>query len=809
VGLKTCISKSDPGKTRSQALPDKLKVVLPVVLLLSLVIPVRVATAAPLRAAGRLLVQPKTQLAETELDARLTSRGARQMGRLHRSNVRVVQVRETDLTAVLDNLRSDPEIEFAEPDYIAKSAFVPNDPRVQSGDAWHLERMQATGGWEYTVGGSNVVVAVLDSGVSAAHPDLTGRLLAGYDFVNGDADHADDFGHGTAVTGAIVASGNNGVGSAGVAFGCRVLPIKVMGPTGYAYYSAIAEGIRYAVDQGARVINISIAGDLPSATLQSAIDYAWSRNVVVVAAAGNTGNSIPQYPAACARVLAIGATESTDLPAGFSSYGSQVRLTAPGVNIWTTQRSADAPFGTWRGTSFASPLAAGAAALLLSAQPELSNEQVVTLLEASADDLGPVGRDDVYGYGRLNVLRALIAAGAQITLPPPATAPPQIRMISPEASREIRLGETVAVQAEVIAGSAPIARVELLVDGLKQQELAAPLYELNWLPLEAGEYSLTAVATDAQGQRAASAPVTLRVVAMGSSAPIKLEVIGDGRISPDLNGRMLVVGQTYTVRAKPGRDQLFAGWEGLSTFGPELTFVMQAGLELKAHFVPSPFVDMKGTFHGLAANPDRVVPEATASFTLTLSRMGSFSGKLQLGGRTHSFRGRFDLDGRAAVFIERPLATPLELALTLDLAAGGTVVSGSINGGAWSAALRANRSVFNRVLNPAPQAGSIGFILADGSATTTTVASGANKIAASGRSKVTGRLQDGRKFARAASLAANGDFPFYLALAGGAEVVIGWVNFPAQTLATANGTVVWARSGTNAFATTLQAAGAP
>ena len=179
--------------------------------------------------------------------------------------------------------------------------------------------------------------------------------------------------------GVVAAAGNNRVGVAGVAFGCAVLPVKVMDASGFASYSCLAQGIKYAVDQGARVINISIAGSSSSATLQGAIDYAWSNNVVIVAAAGNNANNTPQYPAACDHVVGVSATEPDDSLASFSSYGSFVSLSAPGDNIWTTQDSLNDPYGAWRGTSFASPIVAGVAALVVSENPSLSNTQIVSI----------------------------------------------------------------------------------------------------------------------------------------------------------------------------------------------------------------------------------------------------------------------------------------------------------------------------------------------------------------------------------------------------------------------------------------------
>jgi len=804
VGKKSFNWKSGAGKTCSTVLRRYLKVVLLVALFSSLML--AFTASAQTRVAGRLLIKPKPRLTEAELDRHLTTHGAHQTRELRRSNIRVVEVSEPQLDLVLATLRRDPDIEFAEPDFVATAAFLPNDPQVQSGEAWHLARMQAPAAWDFTTGAPGVVVAVLDSGVNSSNPDLAGRVLPGYNFVSGGTDVTDDFGHGTAVTGTIVAAGNNGVGVAGIAFGCRVLPVKVMGPTGYAYYSAVAEGIHYAVDNGARVINISIAGDSSSATLQNAIDYAWSSNVVVVAAAGNNANSVPQYPAACAHVVSVGATEHTDLLAGFSSYGSYVTLTAPGVEIWTTQRYADNPFGAWRGTSFASPLVAGAAALLVSARPDLSNADVVSLLEASADDLGPAGRDDVYGFGRVNLFRAMVAAGAQTNMPPTQVLPPQVSLTSPVVSRQLNLGQELNLAAEA-SSDAGLAFVEFFANDLKLLGFAAAPYEFDWSPAQAGDYSVFAVAVDLQGQRTTSAPVTIRVLGTGAVSPLKVQVVGAGNVSPNLDGRALEIGRTYSMRAKPGKDQIFTGWEGVNATGSLLQFVMQEGLELTARFVPSPFVDVKGAFHGLVADPEGVRPETSGAFTLTLNRLGGFSGKLQLAGRSHSFRGQFDLGGHALVTITRPLATAVQLSLTLDLANGGDEITGEVSGGGWAADLRGNRNVFNPIFNPAPQAGNIGFVLEGGNPSTTTVATGANKISAGGNAKVKGALLDGRKFTRGASLSHNGDFPFYLTLASGSEVVIGWVNFPAQSLTAANGTVVWARSGTNGFATTLQATG--
>ena len=364
---------------------------------------------------GQLLVQPKTGLSGLEVDAKFRGYGALNHRTLDRLNVHVITLPEERVEAALDALRNDPDIEYAERDGIARAAYVTNDTSVVSGNEWHLTKIQAPQAWNVSVGGTNTIVAVLDSGVNAAHPDLAGRLLPGYNFVANTIDTTDDFGHGTAVAGVVIAAGNNSGGVAGVSYGCMMLPVKVVDATGFATYSAIAQGIHYAVDHGARVINISIAGNSASTTLQNALNYAWSNNVVVVVAAGNNGNSLPQYPAACDHAVAVSATETNDTLATFSSYGSFVTLAAPGDNIWTTQRDLTNPYGSWRGTSFSSPIVAGTAALIASVNPTLSNTQITSLLEQTVDDVGQPGYDTSFGYGRVNASRAVTTAN---NLPP-------------------------------------------------------------------------------------------------------------------------------------------------------------------------------------------------------------------------------------------------------------------------------------------------------------------------------------------------------------------------------------------------------
>jgi subtilisin family serine protease len=621
------------------------------------------AIAQPRFVPGRILVRPRSGLAETNFAGKLSRHDAVQRRALRHGNVRVVAVAEAQAEAALAAWRNDPDIQFAERDYLAEAAFLPNDPAVVSGEAWHLDRIQAEPAWTFTPGRTNIVVAVLDSGINPAHPDLAGQILAGYDFVNNDGDPADDFGHGTAVAGTVVAAGNNNVGVAGVAFGCRVLPVKVIDASGFATYSCLAQGIHYAVDQGARVINISIVGDDPSDTLQEAIDYAWSHNVVVVAAAGNHADALPRYPAACDHVLGVSATEPDDSLAGFSSYGGAVTLAAPGDNIWTTQNHADNLYGPWRGTSFASPVAAGVAALVASENPSLSNTRIAAILEQTADDLGAAGRDPLFGFGRVNAASAVTAASQE-----PGALPAQ----------------------------PPVPTV------------------------------------------------------------------------PDPS-------------SPPPADDSPSGFD--------------AGL--------------KGRYAGLLAGTNGVSPESAGFFRLSVTASGRFTGRLRLGGRSHGFHGKLGATGEARVSVSRGHLSPLILALRLDPTGDTDEVTGSASDGDWTSELSGSRNVFQAKSNPARQAGRRAFLLARADASRATAATGLGKLSKNGATRVKGRLEDGRPFGVASLLARNGDCPFYVSLSHGGEIVIGWLNFPAAAEPTASGTVLWVRTGTNAFAASLQVASAP
>ncbi len=321
-------------------------------------------------------------------------------------------VSEADEASVLDRLSRDPRVEHAEPMEVLRAYWVPNDPMFDK--QWHLSRVGAESAWEYTCG-EGVTVAVIDTGVAcfdkgpfSRGTDLAGtRCGGGYNFVNDTPEAYDDQGHGTHVAGTIAQTTNNGKGVAGLAYCARLMPVKVLNRFGWGTLNDVAEGIRYAADNGAQVINLSLGGPSKSSILGDAVEHALSRGVVVVAAAGNSGRSVG-YPAAFDGVIAVSATDSNDRIAWFSSRGSQIAIGAPGVDV-TQQtvcnggRNKCEIFGTFSGTSMASPHVAGAAAMLVG----LGVSGPGPVRDALAG--GAVPKDDANLYGA-GILRASASA---------------------------------------------------------------------------------------------------------------------------------------------------------------------------------------------------------------------------------------------------------------------------------------------------------------------------------------------------------------------------------------------------------------
>ncbi len=313
------------------------------------------------------------------------------------------------LNQTLAQLNADSRVEYAEPNYIVYSSITTySDP--QAADQYYLNAIKAPRGWDYTHGDKAITVAVIDSGVDLANPDLKGQIAEMYNSEKGGSDVTDNAGHGSWTTGIIGAIGNNNVYGTGLAWNTKIIHIKadLDDVPGAFTKASINKAIHLAVDKGARVINMSLGGSQSSQTERDAVAYATNKNVVVVAASGNSGGNDLSYPASYPRVISVGATGYYNQPTYFSTYNSNVILSAPGLHICNTGRAQ--VFACANGTSASAPIVSGAAALILSANSDLTADQVKAILIASAQPVPgkQVGeRDDRYGYGIVDVGAAL------------------------------------------------------------------------------------------------------------------------------------------------------------------------------------------------------------------------------------------------------------------------------------------------------------------------------------------------------------------------------------------------------------------
>ena len=335
---------------------------------------------------------------------------------------------------VVEFLAKNPSVEYAEIDSLAIKSQAPNDTYYTS--QWGLSKINAEGGWGVTQGSDSVPVAILDTGINDSNPDLFGKVTKRANFTT-DSD-ADGDGHGTHVAGIVGANTNNSMGVASLGYQTKLFSVKVLDNNGSGYYSWIANGIIWAADNGAKVINLSLGGTSDSQTLRDAVSYAWGKGVVVVAAAGNNGNSNPHYPAYYPNVIAVAATDSTDNKASFSTYGSWVDLAAPGVSILSTYENG---YAYMSGTSMATPFVSALSSLVFSNNPTFGNLEVRDKIESSAAKIAKTGT--YWINGRIDACSALNCLVGGIATPTPTLTPtPTPPPISCEAPTIISSSDT-------------------------------------------------------------------------------------------------------------------------------------------------------------------------------------------------------------------------------------------------------------------------------------------------------------------------------------------------------------------------------
>jgi subtilisin family serine protease len=364
--------------------------------------------------------------------------GAKEIRRIEAIGVRELRVPSgVSVEELIYVLERNPDIEFAEPDYVFRIADTPNDAYFKNQYALANSGQEiGTGGpkgkanadiragaaWGETKGLGETVIAIIDTGVDLLHPDIKNKIKSsGRDLANDDFDATDDNGHGTHVAGIAAADTNNGIGVAGVAWDCKILPVKATDEKGDGFYTWMIDGILWAADNGADVINISLGGDATSTSLRDALKYAYDKGVVIAASAGNDGGSV-LYPAAYdAYCLAVAATDYNDAQATWSNFGSQIDVAAPGERIlslvptWYPEKiwgdPGAIPYGYGEGTSMAAPHVAGLAALIKSLKPWLKADEIMNIIRYSAEDVNSAqhkGTDDYLGYGRISMEKALV-----------------------------------------------------------------------------------------------------------------------------------------------------------------------------------------------------------------------------------------------------------------------------------------------------------------------------------------------------------------------------------------------------------------
>ena len=382
---------------------------------------------------------------------------------------RIIHVPAEKYADVLTALRSAQFFNDAEPNYLVQMATLPlgypDDPQYSS--QANLTSVQVPAAWDTLSIAANpgqpVLVAVLDTGVDTAHPDLAGRIWTnpgeicgdaidndhngyvddcyGWDMVNGDNVANDDNGHGTKVAGVIGAVTNNTIGIAGIAPNARILPVKVLGAGGIGTHVSAAEGIIYAANMGARIINIGFAGSATSAVLQNAVTYALSKGVIIIAPAGNDGAAVINYPASYTGVISVAAVQNDNTIASFSTSSSYISLVAPGVNILST--APGSAYQTASGTSMAAAHVSGVA-VMLAGQPQFLNqpELLSAALINTARDLGTSGRDAIFGYGVVSANDALFYATSSAT----------VQISSPASGLILANGQSITFTGSAVDG---------------------------------------------------------------------------------------------------------------------------------------------------------------------------------------------------------------------------------------------------------------------------------------------------------------------------------------------------------------------
>ncbi len=455
-------------------------------------------------APGRILVSPKAGLPEAQLDKSIKENGGLNRKKLNSSlNIFIVEVPKGSEKSIAARLNNNKHFKFAETDESVAPSFIPADPYYSN--AWHLPKIGMPVAWDYARG-FGVIVAILDTGVLATHEDLAANMLPGRDIVNNTTDSSDLKGHGTSVAGTVAAISNNNLGVSSISDKSKILPLRIAyDSTGYAYWSDIANGITYAANYGARVANNSYASS-SSSSVRSAANYLRSKNGLMFISAGN--DTVEKTETPSNDVIVVSATDQNDAKTSWSSWGSYVDISAPGTGIYVPRYTSNSAYGTAAGTSFSSPVAAAVVALMMSANPTLPNTQIEQLLFSTAKDIGVVGKDPYFGYGRVDAAAAVIAA--KNALPLADTTAPTVGIVSPISGATVSGIIAIDVSYNDNVG---VTKLELYVNNSLIASDSIIPYGLVWdtTTVVNGTYTVAVKAYDAAGNSTLSSNISVKV----------------------------------------------------------------------------------------------------------------------------------------------------------------------------------------------------------------------------------------------------------------------------------------------------------
>jgi thermitase len=440
---------------------------------------------------SRLLVGFRQGVPDSQVDAVVQGLQGRGHEQIPGTSVQVVSLpANADENASANAFKNRPEVEFVEFDEVVPvSAVTPNDPSYSNWQSPYLSQISAPTAWSSTTGSASVVIAIIDTGVDGAHPDLASKMVSGWNIYSKNSDTSDVYGHGTEVAGTAAAETNNGLGIAGVCWQCLIMPVRISDTKGNATYSAMASGINWAAGHGARVANLSYEASTSSTVTQAAQAFMNAGGVVTIAA-GNEGIfiSAPDNPYA----LTVGGLTTLNTLYSWSNYGNIIDLVAPGC-VYTTMSNGG--YGAGCGTSFGAPIVAGVAALMFSANPALTPASVMGMLKQSATDLGAPGWDTTFGWGDVDASGAVTLA---LTGVPVGGTGPSVSITTPAANTTVSGLVTTIASA---TGTSGISSVTFLVDGGLLCTVSASPYSCGWNSgnYANGSHSVSATARDAAG----------------------------------------------------------------------------------------------------------------------------------------------------------------------------------------------------------------------------------------------------------------------------------------------------------------------